>query len=61
MVGKPEGKEHLEDLAEDGRILEWIIEKYDGKLWIGFIWLRLWNTDCMLRTIGFCKTRGVSS
>jgi hypothetical protein len=29
---------HLEDLGLDGKIiLEWILEKYSGKLWTGFI------------------------
>jgi hypothetical protein len=27
FVGKPEGKNHLEDLVMDGRIIEWILEK----------------------------------
>jgi hypothetical protein len=38
LVGKPEGKNHLEDLSVDKRfILEWI---WGGKLWTRFIWLR---------------------
>jgi hypothetical protein len=36
----------IRDLSEkvgvDGRIrLKWILEKEDGKLWTGFIWLRI--------------------
>jgi hypothetical protein len=35
------GRDHFEDLGEDERIIiEWILEKLSGKLWIGFIWLR---------------------
>jgi hypothetical protein len=33
-------RDHLEDLGLDGKILEWILGKYGGKLWIVFIWLR---------------------
>jgi len=30
----------LEDLVVDGRItLDSILEKYDGKMWTGYIWL----------------------
>jgi hypothetical protein len=32
-VGKPEGKNHLEDLGTDGKImLEWILGKQGGKV-----------------------------
>jgi hypothetical protein len=34
------GRDHLEDLGVDGKIiLEWILQKYVGGLY-GFIWLR---------------------
>jgi hypothetical protein len=29
LVGKPEGKDHLEDPVVDGRILKWIFRKWD--------------------------------
>jgi hypothetical protein len=33
---------HSEDLGVDGNIiLEWILGKQGGKLWTGFIWLRM--------------------
>jgi hypothetical protein len=35
------GRDHLEHLGVDGRILlNWILEKQDLGVWIGFIWLR---------------------
>jgi hypothetical protein len=40
MFGILERRDHLEDLGVDGRIiLEWIIGKFGGSVWIGFIWL----------------------
>lgn len=40
---------HLEDLEVSGRIiLKWIINKYDGMTFIGYIWLRIETMD------GFC-------
>jgi hypothetical protein len=42
VVGKPEGKDHSEDLGVDGRIiLEWILGKYVGKVCTGCIWSRV--------------------
>jgi hypothetical protein len=41
LVGKPEGKNHLEDPGVDGRIiLKWIFERLDGAV-TGLIWLRI--------------------
>jgi hypothetical protein len=35
------GRDHLEDLSVDGRIiLQWILWKLGEKVWIQFIWLR---------------------
>jgi hypothetical protein len=31
LVGKPEGK----------RLLGWILERWDGVMWIGLVWLRI--------------------
>jgi hypothetical protein len=42
FVGKSEGKNHSEDLGEDGRIiLEWILGEWGGRVWTGYIWLRI--------------------
>jgi hypothetical protein len=35
-------KDHTEDLDINGKIiLEWILWKYSGKMWIGCIWPRI--------------------
>ena len=42
VVGKPEGKNHLEDRGLDGRvILSWIFSKWDVWAWTGSMWLRI--------------------
>jgi hypothetical protein len=42
LVGRPEGRNHLEDPGVDGRIiLKWIFKKWDGGTWTGLIWLRI--------------------
>jgi hypothetical protein len=35
------GRDHLEDLGTDKIILERILGKQGGKVWTGFIWLRI--------------------
>jgi hypothetical protein len=50
LVGKPERKNHTEDLAVDGRIiLEWIFVKYSGKVWTERIWHRIGTSG------GYCE------
>jgi hypothetical protein len=34
------GRDYSEDLGIDGKILEWNLGKYGGKLWTGCTWLR---------------------
>ena len=42
LVGKPEGKSHLEDPGIDGRIiLRWICRTWGVRAWTGSIWLRI--------------------
>jgi len=42
LLGKPEGKNHLEDPDVDGMIiLRWIFRKWDVGLWTGSSWLRI--------------------
>ena len=42
LVGKPEGKNHLEDLGIDGSIiLRWIFRKWDVGACTGSSWLRI--------------------
>jgi hypothetical protein len=37
--------DHLEDVSVDGRIiLEWILGKQGGRMWLGCIWLRIWTS-----------------
>jgi len=44
FVGKPEGKNHLEDPGIDGKIvLRWIFRKWDVRAWTESIWLRVWT------------------
>jgi hypothetical protein len=39
---KLKGRDHLEDLHIDDRIIsEWLLGKYSGKEWNGFIWFRM--------------------
>jgi hypothetical protein len=40
----PEGKNYLEDLVVDGRIILKLILKWAGRSWTGLIWLRI-GTD----------------
>jgi len=36
------GRDHLKDLGVDGKIiLEWILYKYGGEVWTGFMWCKI--------------------
>jgi hypothetical protein len=38
VVGRPNGKNYLEDLGIDGRVLlKWIVQKWDEEAWTGLI------------------------
>ena len=42
LVGKPVGKRTPESLGIDGRtILEWILKRFFGRVWIRLMWLRI--------------------
>ena len=42
--GKTSGKDNLEDLDVNGKvILKWIIKKWTGEAWTGLNWLRIWT------------------
>jgi hypothetical protein len=43
------GRADLEDLGVDGMIiLEWILGKWGGRVWAGFIWPRIGTNDGLL-------------
>jgi hypothetical protein len=42
------GRDHLEDLSIDGKILELVLWKKGGKMWTGFIWLRIGTSGGLL-------------
>jgi hypothetical protein len=47
--GNPKGRAHSEDLVVNGKImLKCIIGRQGGKVWIGFIWLRIGTGDELL-------------
>jgi hypothetical protein len=49
LVRRHKGKSHLKDLHVDGRIiLRCILQKQDGMVWTGLIWLRA-GTSGMLQ------------
>jgi hypothetical protein len=39
------GRDHFEVLDVHGLMLEWNLEKSGGKVWIGFIWIRIGTID----------------
>jgi hypothetical protein len=42
LVGKPEGKSHLEDQGEGGKMgSKWSLGRLVGGVWSGFTWLRI--------------------
>jgi hypothetical protein len=60
FVGNLNEGDHSEDLGIDGRIIcEYILGKYGGKFWTGFLWLGIGNSDGTLRR-GFYKKREIS-
>jgi hypothetical protein len=49
LLRKPEERTPLRRIYLDGRvILKWILDIYDGRVWTGFIWLRIGTGGCIL-------------
>jgi hypothetical protein len=49
LVGKREGKDHLEDQGIDGRMAsKWTLRRWVGGVWSGFTWLRIGTVDGLL-------------
>jgi hypothetical protein len=47
----PKGRYHYKDKEVDRKIiLDWILGKYGGNVWIGFIWLRIRISGGLFRT-----------
>jgi hypothetical protein len=45
----PEGKRHWEEQEVRGwAILKWILESFDGMVWIGLMWLRIGTSGGLL-------------
>jgi hypothetical protein len=49
LVGKPEGRDHSEDLGVNGKItLGMYLTEIDGKMWIGCTWLRAGTSNWVM-------------
>jgi hypothetical protein len=49
LVGKPEGKNHLEDQGVDGSVgSKWTLGRLVGGVWSGFTWLRIGTVGGLL-------------
>jgi hypothetical protein len=43
-------RDHLEERRRWEDNIRWILEKQDGKVWSGYIWLRIGTSGGLLRT-----------
>jgi hypothetical protein len=41
-------RDHLEVQGIDDRILKWLLKKWGGRVWTGFIWLMIGNSGGLL-------------
>jgi hypothetical protein len=49
MFERLKGRDHLEEAGIDRRmILTWALNKQNGRMWTGFIWLRIWTNGRLL-------------
>jgi hypothetical protein len=49
LLGKPEERDHWEDHEVGGwTIVKWSLERYDVKVWIGLMWLRIRTSGRLL-------------
>jgi hypothetical protein len=49
LFGKPEERDHCEDQNAVGwKLLKWILERLDGMMWIGSIWLAIGTSGGLL-------------
>jgi hypothetical protein len=45
FVGKPEGRDHAENIGVDGMIIsERILRKYGDIMWTRLIWITIWTS-----------------
>lgn len=45
------GRDHLEDLAVDGRTLKLVLEQYKGSVWSGLVWLKLGTSTSLVKRV----------
>jgi hypothetical protein len=50
-LGKIKERGHLHDLGVDGKIIQGILNKYDGRVWGKLMWLRTQASVGSLRTL----------
>jgi hypothetical protein len=49
FVGKKKkGRSNLKDVGVDGKIMKWILQKEDRRVWNGLIWLKTGTSGRLL-------------